>query len=116
MNRSTPLRRSAGLRPVSEVRRQRAAEREQVRQTVIARDGGCVARGLLPGACGGRLDPHEPQRGANLLDPDQVLCVCRIHHGYLHEHPADSYELGLLAHFYDEQWSYERDWKPRRTA
>lgn len=128
LTRRTPLRRTplartsqplrtTRLRPVSEVRRQRATDRERVRETVIERDGGCAARDLLPGACWGRLDPHEPHPHADLLDPDHVLCLCRRHHTGQFESAHLSpqrYELGLLCHFYEPLWSWEADWKDKR--
>jgi hypothetical protein len=49
--------------------------------------------------CYGPLDVHEPARrsqGADPTDPDQCVLLCRQHHSWVHAHPAQSYELGLL--------------------
>lgn len=99
------------LKPMSDKRRARVHEREDVRQTCIERDGGCVARDLVPAVpCFGRLDPHEPQLGADKYNPDRVLTLCRNHHRFVHDNPHEGRELGLLVHRW-EDWSYERDFK-----
>jgi hypothetical protein len=106
--------RGKGLRPFSDKRRADSDEREAVRLFCIERDGGCAARDLLPGDCWGRLDPHEPHPHADLLDPEQVLTLCRNHHTMQNEsahHSPRRYELGLLCHNGDPLWSWERDWK-----
>lgn len=87
------------LAPMSKKRRAALPQREQVRNAVTAR--GC--QGPLMGAplpCAGPLDPHEPRGGSerNLtwLDVEQVICLCRRHHDWVHAHPRAAYALGLL--------------------
>ena len=74
---------------------------KDVYQRVLARDGGCVARLLVPEVrCAGRIDPHHAlmrsQGGKDTLE--DLIAVCRAHHDYIHANPARSYELGLLRH------------------
>lgn len=74
---------------------------KDIYQQVLDRDGGCVARSLIPDVrCVGRIDPHhalmKSQGGQDTLD--DLIAVCRSHHDYIHANPAISYELGLLRH------------------
>lgn len=78
--------------------------RAEVRAQVIARDGGCRARGIAPGRCEGRpgrapLEVHEVQgrgvRPGGHLDPENCLALCPGHHDWVTTHPAEALELGL---------------------
>ena len=45
-------------------------------------------------------DVHEVltrARGGDILDPMNVKAICRRCHDWIHEHPADALDLGLLA-------------------
>lgn len=50
--------------------------------------------------CGQRADDlHEPgkrSQGADITNPAQVIPLCREHHRWTHEHPAEAAKLGLL--------------------
>ncbi len=74
---------------------------------VLLRDGNrCRAAGIAPGACQGPLDVHEViprsvRPGAH-LDPDGAIAICRLHHSWVGDHPAEAHALGLHG------FSYER--------
>ena len=91
------------LPAMSRKRRSQMAERRRVVADVVARDGGCILREVFPdaldGECGGPVDGHEvlPKgRGGDWLDRDNVIALCRAHHGYVHAHPAWAETVGLL--------------------
>ncbi len=94
------LKRRTGLRPMSTKRRKEAPLRKAVLQAVTERQGGrCAAAGLLPTLCSGPLDGHEviarsAWPGGHLVESNIVM-LCRCHHTYVTEHPAESERLGL---------------------
>jgi hypothetical protein len=93
--------RRSRIKPVSEKRASEQEQRAEVRRIVMARDPACRAFGRAPGACKGRHDVHEilsQARGGDYLDPAGCIRVCRWHHDWLHLHPNDAVELGLLEH------------------
>lgn len=50
------------------------------------------------------MDVHEKltrARGGDILDPDNVLAVCRGHHGMIHDNPAWATAHGLLTASWD---------------
>jgi 5-methylcytosine-specific restriction endonuclease McrA len=114
LRRVTPLRRSAPLRASQPPRSangaadSRSARRKRntapgvpadIYQAVAARDWGCRAERLVPSVrCWGRLDPHHVHRrsqgGQDTVE--NLILLCRAHHSWVHEHPADSAALGLL--------------------
>lgn len=60
---------------------------------------GCLGRAteihhILTRSRGGRKD-------SDLLDPANVLTVCRRCHEFVHQHPAESAERGWLRHGWD---------------
>jgi hypothetical protein len=91
--------------PLRRVSAKRAAGRtayETAKLAVWIRDGGeCQARECWPEvACGGRIDPHHiaPQGIWPELRAveDNMKCVCRSRHSFLHDHPIQAREVGLL--------------------
>lgn len=107
LQRKTPLRRSSTLKQGSNLSRKKAPRRRSLAvdkdlyTSVLARDGGCVARTMIPEVrCFGRIDPHHQlmrsQGGKDSLD--NLIAVCRSHHDWIHGHPARSYEMDLLRH------------------
>lgn len=96
---STPIARATRLSPRSKRREEEAAERFIVRGLVLARDRYCVAEQLVPAvACGGPLDVDEivgRGAGGDYLDVNNCQALCRRHHEWKHEHPADAHALGL---------------------
>ena len=111
MKRSAPLKRRAPMRRRSEKRRE-TYEREGGRRDVVKamlRDRPeCEAGEHIVTFSGGAwtdcqfwsMDVHEVQprsQGGSIVDADNLLAVCRLCHGWIHEHPADAKVLGLLA-------------------
>lgn len=100
VKRSGPIRRKTHLSPMSKKVASRAEERRAVVAAALSRDGGCVAARLVPSVrCVGPLDGHEvlPRgRGGDAYDLENVITVCRIHHGWIHNNPRESKEYGLL--------------------
>lgn len=79
-------------------RRAELAARAECRETVLARDGGCVAPDL-PGDCGGVLEVHEVltrARGGSITDPDNCVTLCSIHHQWVTGHPLEAHARGLM--------------------
>lgn len=94
------------LRSLSPKRRESLAERRRVRELVLARDGGCVAAGLVPSVkCAGPLDVDEivPRgvRPGGELDPTNCQVLCRAHHRWKHANPIAAHDVGL------REWSWE---------
>lgn len=108
LKRKTELKRTGAPKPgtglkrgTTNLKRKRKGVPTSVHQQVLARDGGCVARTLVPEVqCRGRIDPHHAlmrsQGGKDTLD--DLIAVCRAHHDHIHANPAQSYSLGLLRH------------------
>jgi hypothetical protein len=101
LQRKTPLKSSSTIKRGKPIKTKVKAVPKDIYQQVLARDGGCVARPLVPEVrCAGRIDPHhalmKSQGGQDTLD--DLIAVCRSHHDYIHANPARSYELGLLRH------------------
>jgi hypothetical protein len=67
--------------------------------------GSCVARDLVSHIeCAGPVDPHEPLtrgRGGSIIDSENVVLVCRAHHGWIHREPVAAGRLGLLVHSWE---------------
>ncbi len=110
LRRNTPLKRSGFKQDrVSEQLKRTRAKRKSlavpkdVYEAVIARDAGCVARMVLPFPCQGRIDPHHVHRrsqgGQDTME--NLISLCRLHHSWVHDHPAESYELGFLKHSWE---------------
>jgi 5-methylcytosine-specific restriction endonuclease McrA len=74
----------------------------KLRLEVLFRDGHCAfILDTTHGPCGGPLDVHHIVTRARdrklALDADNLKVVCRVHHDWVHAHPAEATELGLLA-------------------
>jgi len=107
------------LKRMSSKRRQSLEQRADVREAVLARDGGCVFWQFMwwttcpepldfgnqcPQFCDGPLDVHETTpRGTHPgseLDEGVCVCLCRRHHQFIHSRPRLGYQTGLL-----KRWS-----------
>jgi len=52
------------------------------------------------------FDVHEPKtraRGGSILDPDNAVALCRQHHDWVHDHPLEAEQRGLLRHSWEDQ-------------
>lgn len=113
--RRTPMRRGRGLargrapKPMSAKRAAERPQRDAVREHTFARAGwACEARTLVPEVeCGGPLDCDERTgRGrdpGSHLDASLTQALCRLHHVWVTNHPAEARQRGLRWH------SWERD-------
>lgn len=94
------------LKRVSPKRAAQRYERERTVQAVLMRDRfTCRAAQIVSELeCRGRLDVHElltRARGGSILDVDGAVSLCRAHHDYVHTHPAEALERGLLRSSWD---------------
>ena len=101
LKRKTELKRGSQLKSTKRIKTKVKAVPKDIYEQVLARDGGCVARQLMPEVqCAGRIDPHhalmKSQGGRDTLE--DLISVCRAHHNHIHANPARSYDLGLLRH------------------
>lgn len=88
------------LNPQSKKTKRQSKDRELVRIEVLLRDHmQCVARYMLPSIeCSGPLDVDEiiPRgRGGSHLDASNCQVLCRAHHRWKHDNPAEAERLGL---------------------
>ena len=85
---------------MSEKTKTQAPQRAEVRRIVLQRDMGlCQAKFLVTYlSCSGPLDVDEviPRgRGGDHLNPDNCQVLCRTHHRWKHDNPAEAERLGL---------------------
>ena len=70
-----------------------------IREAAFERDGRCMAP-IVWGRCFGPWTPHHIIPGARdktlRLVLSNVTTLCIGHHDYVHDHPIESTELGLL--------------------
>lgn len=99
MRRGKPLKRTGSLVRKTQLKGKSKPTSKEIYKQALARDLGCCGT-QLPGKCGGRIDPHHikmrSQGGEDTLD--NLVCLCRVHHSWVHEHPDESYRLGYLKH------------------
>lgn len=102
-----PIARSSPINQVSKKRRKVLAERRQFVIDTLARHPRCEAGPRVQDRAhrcqGTPSDVHEIQtraRGGSIVDPDNVVAVCRACHDWIHSHPAQATTLGLLASQY----------------
>jgi hypothetical protein len=107
---NSTLRSSGPLPRRSKKRTQLDHQFARVREFAMERDGGCQLARRLNGSirqagdyghrCEGPLDPHHVvpvARDSTLrLDLNNLVVLCRLAHSWVHEHPAEATELGLL--------------------
>ena len=95
-----PKVKSTRLNFASQKTKDNIPKRQEVRRIVHARDMGLCSAKFLVGSiqCSGQLDIDEiiPRgRGGNYLDPDNCQVLCRAHHRWKHDNPAEAERLGL---------------------
>jgi 5-methylcytosine-specific restriction endonuclease McrA len=107
------------LKRMSSKRRQSLEQRADVREAVLARDGGCQFwhhvwecghpepldfGNQCPQFCTSALHVHEvTPRGTHPgseLDPGVCVTLCAGHHAFIHSRPLLGYQTGLL-----KRWS-----------
>ena len=77
---------------------------EDVRMAVVQRDRGCVGRRLIPNVeCWSGFDLHHVKRrsqgGEDTIE--NLVCLCRPHHSWVHSNVGKAKELGLLRSAYE---------------
>ena len=91
---------------MSDKRRKVSVTRRKFVADILSKRTRCEAGGLvrsrdLDHRCFGySTDVHEVltrARGGDILDPENVRAICRRCHDWIHDHPADALDLGLLA-------------------
>ncbi len=107
LRRLTPLRRTGWIRrkPPTVKQRDDRAELEASKRVIWQRSGGrcefvnpptsdLVGRCLIEAH-----DPHHISRQSHGHDhsPDNLLAVCRFHHGWIHDNVTEARALGYLA-------------------
>ena len=112
LKRTTPLKRGPGperrsrLKPMSEKRKKVSVARREFVADILSHRTRCEAgvlvrsRDIEHRCFGYSTDVHEVltrARGGDILDPMNVKAICRRCHDWIHEHPADALDLGLLA-------------------
>jgi len=115
MKRSGPIKRTTGLKrtsklaPVSKKRRKENATRRKVIEQVLETRKACEAGLLIRRVdghhkCAGQpSDIHEPltrARGGSIVDPSNMVVVCRPCHDWIHVNPAAATSVGLLVSAY----------------
>lgn len=106
MKRSAPPKRTARIRQRSPRRESEVDQRRAVVAAVHLRDRTCRAASVVPEvACGGPLDCHEviPRSAwaAGYLEVTNGLSVCRVHHAWIGDHPAEAKVRGLRKSAWD---------------
>lgn len=111
IRRNTPLRSTTGLKrtgrvnPISRKRRRLLDERRRVIEEQAAYRKTCEAGARINQADGRHRcyrvpqDVHEPlmrSRGGSIVDPSNMLFICRACHDWIHNNPALASDLDLL--------------------
>ena len=95
LRRLTPLVRRKRLNPRSRKAIEMAPRRAAFVARILSERPTCEA----PGCIKPSADVHEKltrARGGDILDPLNVLALCRSHHDWVHDHPEKATEMGLL--------------------
>lgn len=95
------MKRRSPLRRISAKREAQLEERRRTIAIVRERDVVCQLRYHSP--CWGPLDVHERlprSRGGDWLNPAACVLLCRGHHWWIHDNPADGVAVGMLAQGY----------------
>lgn len=107
----TTLKRSGRLNPVSTKRAKLLRERRRVIEQVMANRrceaGARIARVDSSHVCRVEaVDVHEPltrARGGSIVDPSNMVPVCRSCHDWIHGNPTLATEVGLLTSRYGHE-------------
>lgn len=90
------MKRGGRLSPTSKVRLADLGRRAGVRETVFARDGGCVLRSF--GGCFGGLTFHhlcKASQGGEYTEANGAT-LCVFHNDAVEDHPIIAAQLGLV--------------------
>lgn len=109
--RRTPLKASKGLRrtrmkesPTAKKRREEYEERMALARPVLVFRSRGRCEGTIPLVCTGWFeDAHHRilrSRGGD-EDPENLIALCAMCHRWVHDHPKEATELGLMASNHD---------------
>lgn len=96
IRRLTPLRARLPIRRVSDTRRARSGRETAILAGIRRRDGDRCR--LSSPRCWGPVDVHHvlPRGRGGTTTADNLVCLCRACHSFVHEHPAWARDLGWL--------------------
>ncbi len=109
LKRSSSLKRTSRLAPVSKKRQRENNQRRAVIKKVLEHRKACEAGRLIGTVdnkhrCSGQPDDiHEPltrARGGSIVDPANMVVVCRLCHDWIHVNPRLATSVGLLVSAY----------------
>lgn len=84
------------MRPCSARQARRRRERRTVIAAMAEAPGGQVCARCSAARA---VDPHERlmrSQGGSIVDPANIVALCRACHDWVHLHPAAAYQLGWL--------------------
>lgn len=82
---------------MSDTVRARSGREAAILASIRRRDGNrCRIAGPT---CWGPVDVHHvlPRGRGGTSVPENLICLCRNHHSWAHDHPVDARNLGVLA-------------------
>lgn len=98
INRTSSFSRRTGRLPAQSAKRKKLMGQRRRMLAEFFSDM-CVASSFFPPVCGGAMDPHEPLtrgRGGSIVDPENLMWICRNHHDYFHAHPMEAEAFGFM--------------------
>ena len=99
IRRNKPLRGSAKPLKRTSLKRVSTKQANKLRTYRLLRDSYMEANPMCeyPGCNSPAQDlHHKAKRGANLCNAETFCALCRDHHNWCHQHPAEARTLGLL--------------------
>jgi hypothetical protein len=112
MKRGGPIKRRTPLKPYSKKRKATQTARRELVKRILAERPYCQAgpriRDPKHRCQSYSTDCHEPltrARGGDILDPNNILAVCRACHDWIHRNPAEATRLDLLASAYSPPYT-----------
>jgi len=109
LKRLTPLKSTTPISKVSKKRQRLNNERRKVVKQLFGTRKTCEAGPRIRNVDQVHRcqvvpsDVHEPltrARGGSIVDPNNMLVVCRACHDWIHHHPKDASSVGLLVSSY----------------
>ena len=117
MKRGGPLKRNTPLRQYSKKRQATQVQRRTLVAKILAERPYCQAGPRIVYNADRQhycqtysTDCHEPltrARGGDILDPDNILAVCRACHDWIHRNPTQATKLNLLVSRYGSPYTAE---------
>ncbi len=101
MRTRSPLKRRVALRRVSKRRQREGKEYMKLREEFLRLRPVCEAHSVITGekmvfAASTEIHHKKGRYGGNYLDKSTWLAICHTCHRWIHDHPKQATELGLL--------------------